>query len=668
MISRFTDSLLDEAIGELAALFDTGQGWPELRRHLEQRWLAERAPGFEPVPADEREAAKESLLFRASEAAGHWESLQEKSVFRGRYQVQACIGRGSGGKVFRAIDSRTGGLVALKEVALRDAVPDDAWLLAAQTQARVQHPSVVNVFDIHRTARGAVVVMEFVGQEGRPSPTGAQVRLTQRQAVEAAYVLAHTLSVAHAQGIAHRDVTPNNVMVTNATPDGAVPPLTEVQLKVSDFGLNGLHAAAGDARSESTLEWQGDAAELLRCRLGTPGFMARERARFQPLDDSTLPEAEREALRAESCRGDVFELGATLRFWLTGKTVWPLSARFDEVATLQPEVSGLRNRRLARIVKGALGVERPYAGVDALKDDLSAWLKDEPSSHDGWLAEKGLALYRWRGVISTAVVVAGVVASTSLAHSLLQTEEGLQLLEQQYSRETLSTARRVSELEHERERALAEGNSKADELLRKFSAELALRDHRNLEELKAAELEKAAALNRARAEKDAALTTARAEKADALAAAKTEKEAALAAAKAERENALEAAKTEKEAALAVAKTERENALEAAKTEKEAALAAAKTDRENALAAAKTDKEAALAAAKTEKEAALAAAKIERERALAAAKTEKELALVAAKTERDNALAAAKLEKETALAAGKADKEAALAMAALRDGG
>ena len=466
MISRATDTILDQAMGELAELHDAGQGWPELQRHLEQRWLAERAPGFERVPVEEREAAKESLLFRASEAAGHWESLEENSLFRRRYQVQACIGRGSGGRVFRAIDSKTGGLVALKEVALRDSVPDGAWLLAAQTQARVQHPSVVNVFDIHRTARGAVVVMEFVGQEGRPAPTGSQVQFTQRQAVEAAYVLAHTLSVAHAQGIAHRDVTPANVMVTNATAEGSVPPLTQVQLKVSDFGLNGLHAASGDVRSESTLEWQGEAAELLRCRLGTPGFMARERARFQPLDDSALPEEEREQLRSESRRGDVFELGATLRYWLTGKKVWPLEARFDDLASLTPDASGIHNRRLARIVRSALGVERPYENVDALKADLGAWLEAKPTSHDGRLATNGLRLYRWRAILSTAIAVAGVLASSFFAHSLQETQNGLDLLERDYSHETISAARRVTDLEHQVQQARAEGNQDKEGLLR----------------------------------------------------------------------------------------------------------------------------------------------------------------------------------------------------------
>lgn len=641
MISRATDTLLDQAMGELAELHDAGQGWPELQRHLAERWLGERAPGFQQVPVEEREAARESLLFRASEAAGHWETLEENSVFRKRYQVQVCIGRGSGGRVFRAIDSRTGGVVALKEVMLRDSVPDDAWLLAAQTQARVQHPSVVNVFDIHRTARGAVVVMEFVGQEGRPSPTGSQVRLSQRQAVEAAYVLAHTLSVAHAQGIAHRDVTPANVMVTNATADGSVPPLTQVQLKVSDFGLNGLHAASGDARSESTLEWQGEAAELLRCRLGTPGFMARERARFQPLDDSSLPEAERESLREESCRGDVFELGATLRYWLTGKTVWPSSARFDDLRALQPDVSGIRNRRLARIVRSALGVDKPYPSVDALKADLSAWLSDQPSSHDGWLAEKALALYRWRGVLSTAVVVAGLVASTSLANQLLETRSGLDILEQQYSRETLSTAQRMTELEREREEARAEGNSKADQLLRRFSAELALRDRRHAEELKAAEheaqLDKAAALSRAKAERDSALAAAKLEQETALAGAKLEKEAALATAKTERDNALAAAKADKDNALAAAKTEKEGALAAAKAEKESALAAAKIEKENALAAAKTEEENALTTAKAEKEAALAAAKADKESALAAAKKREDaLAAALAATKKEGA--------------------------------
>jgi serine/threonine protein kinase len=143
------------------------------------------------------------------------------------YVIENRLGRGGMGVVYRAIDERLGRPVAIKLLPLQDG--DRAEQLArllreAQAAGNLSHPGIVTVHDVGAIDRQAYIVMELVdGQRFADviaeRPPLARALALVRQAAEA-------LAAAHARGIHHRDIKPDNLMVTE---DGRV--------KILDFGL-----------------------------------------------------------------------------------------------------------------------------------------------------------------------------------------------------------------------------------------------------------------------------------------------------------------------------------------------------------------------------------------------------------------------------------------------
>jgi tetratricopeptide (TPR) repeat protein/predicted Ser/Thr protein kinase len=205
------------------------------------------------------------------------------------YLIEASLGRGGMGEVYRATDTRLRRPVAVK------VLPEDAgspsrrerFLREAQTASGLNHPGIVTIHDVGHDLGVDFIVMEYV--EGR---TLREVLdsgpLTVDEALGYARQAASALAVAHAAGIVHRDLKPQNLMLT---PSG--------QLKVLDFGL--AHLEAGEAGSEiSTAE----RLTALGTVVGTPGYMSPEQAEGQAVD----------------ARTDVFSLGIVLYEMLTGQT------------------------------------------------------------------------------------------------------------------------------------------------------------------------------------------------------------------------------------------------------------------------------------------------------------------------------------------------------------
>src|SRR3954447_24383598 len=144
-----------------------------------------------------------------------------------RYTIEALIGQGGMGHVYRAYDPRLGRRVALKVISESSApAASNARLVReARAAAAFDHPNAVAIFDVGELEGAPYIVMELV--EGRtlrraagdvlsPLPT----RLAQLSGV------ARALAAAHHRGLVHRDIKPENVMVRD---DGKV--------KVLDFGI-----------------------------------------------------------------------------------------------------------------------------------------------------------------------------------------------------------------------------------------------------------------------------------------------------------------------------------------------------------------------------------------------------------------------------------------------
>jgi predicted ATPase/serine/threonine protein kinase len=180
----------------------------------------------------------------------------------GAYEVISLIGRGGMGEVYLAHDPRLGRNVAVK--LLRAGLthnPDAARRFEQEARAAssLNHPNIITIYEIGDLRERRFMAMEFVeGQSlaamiGRPFDADTLARIGGQ--------LARALSVAHAAGIVHRDVKPENVMVRS---DGYV--------KVLDFGLARLAPAASVGHRDS----EGTSPSLL---LGTPRYMSPEQAR-----------------------------------------------------------------------------------------------------------------------------------------------------------------------------------------------------------------------------------------------------------------------------------------------------------------------------------------------------------------------------------------------------
>jgi eukaryotic-like serine/threonine-protein kinase len=153
----------------------------------------------------------------------------------GRYAIEARLARGGMASVYLATDIRLERRVAVK--VMHAALADDPEFVArfnreARAAARLSHPAVVSVYDQGTDAGHVFLVMEYVAGATLRDVLRDRGKLTPAEAVAVMdYVLA-ALGAAHAAGLVHRDVKPENVLIT---PDGRV--------KVADFGL--ARAVAG---------------------------------------------------------------------------------------------------------------------------------------------------------------------------------------------------------------------------------------------------------------------------------------------------------------------------------------------------------------------------------------------------------------------------------------
>jgi serine/threonine protein kinase len=146
----------------------------------------------------------------------------------GPYEIQALLGVGGMGEVYRGRDTRLGRDVALKVISpnrLGDAEHRRRFELEARAASVLNHPSIVTIYDVGESEGVSWIAMEWV--EGRTLREAlVDGPLSVSPALSIARQIAEGLATAHAKGIVHRDLKPENVMLT-----------VEGRTKIVDFGL-----------------------------------------------------------------------------------------------------------------------------------------------------------------------------------------------------------------------------------------------------------------------------------------------------------------------------------------------------------------------------------------------------------------------------------------------
>jgi serine/threonine protein kinase len=279
----------------------------------------------------------------------------------GPYEVLSRIGAGGMGEVWLATELRLGRNVALKLLpadVTRDPVRIQRFELEARAASALNHPNVCTIYALDQASDGQhYIAMEYVeGQTLRERL--ATARLSLREALDIGVQVAAALSVAHAAGIIHRDIKPDNVMLRA---DGVV--------KVLDFGLAKLAPLKPDGADTTRMQVNTDAGTVV----GTATYMSPEQARGQPVD----------------ARTDIWSLGAMLYEMIAGRSPFAAPSGSDVLAAiLQNEPAPLARfepdapAELQRILTKTLRKDRSkrYQSVQDLLLDLQA-LREDLQSH-----------------------------------------------------------------------------------------------------------------------------------------------------------------------------------------------------------------------------------------------------------------------------------------------
>lgn len=326
--------------------------------------------------------------------------LQLRTRVGERYHVERLLGRGGMGAVYLARELQLDRQVALKVLpaaVAADAVLRDRFLRETRLAASFSHPNIVPVHAVEEQPELLAFAMGFVEGESLAERVERNGPLTTRETVRLLQDVAYALAYAHARGVVHRDIKPDNIMIERATG----------RALVMDFGI---------ARRASTTPQAADGLTRVGEVVGTPEYMSPEQATGDAIDG----------------RSDLYSLGLVGWFALTGRTAMAggntqqvlvrqltetLPPLVRERPDIPPALGGVVDRCLAK------DPAQRFADAAALVDALEQAQLAGPEIP---LPVRMLA--NELGTIGILVLFAGIVSWFMFTRLLLGTDSDVDLL------------------------------------------------------------------------------------------------------------------------------------------------------------------------------------------------------------------------------------------------
>src|SRR3954454_1434628 len=320
-------------------------------------------------------------------------------VVDGRYRVQARLGTGGMGVVYRVEHLHLGKTAAMKVLAPDTAAKPEMvrrFRLEAQSVSKLNHPNIVQTFDFGQVDGALYLVMEYIKGDDLSSLLRREGPWSFARAARFFAQVCSGLTEAHEAGIVHRDLKPENFMVVKRREGGE-------HAKVLDFGLAKLRQRGPNERAISS------GGQVI----GTPYYMAPEQVRGEDLD----------------ARADIYSLGATLYRVLTGEPPFDAPSPMTVLSKhLTDDVVPPRSRapgralppEADRIVLRAMAkaVEDRYASAAEVQQDLERALASpgaEPRSIATVALRRRAVVGRAAGESRTLLLGAEAVRASAIA-------------------------------------------------------------------------------------------------------------------------------------------------------------------------------------------------------------------------------------------------------------
>ena len=266
------------------------------------------------------------------------------------YRIIEKLGTGGMGEVFLAQDTKLERRVAIKLLpvkSLDDVHARKRLLREARAAATLDHPNICSIYEVNDAGESPFIVMQYV--EGKTLFTKLQeAPLPPEEVIDVGIQMAEALAEAHERGVIHRDIKPQNVIIT---PRG--------QAKVLDFGLARIaQTAEVDAEAKTDTQLTGEGYII-----GTVAYMSPEQLRAMPID----------------ARSDLFSLGATLYESATGKPAFTGNSKIEissKVLQVEPRKPSHLNpgipRGLEQIILKAMAkdADERYQSATEMLGDL----------------------------------------------------------------------------------------------------------------------------------------------------------------------------------------------------------------------------------------------------------------------------------------------------------